>query len=101
MTNENDDEEFLREVQQFLKEKWNQNRPCERCDHYVWSVLSSSTAFLHIQARGALGPSSLYHTINSIEYLPVYCDNCGNTVMIYLGVFDEWRRRRKAATSSS
>ena len=100
MVSDGDDEGFLRDVQEFLKEKWNQHRPCDRCDHYVWSVLPSSTAFLHIQTRGASGPSSRYHTMHNVEYLPVYCDNCGNTVMIYLGVFDEWRKRRSAATLS-
>ncbi len=88
--------EFLDDVQAFVSQKWKGN-PCDRCGTFQWSILPGSAVVLALKA---FTPGSRYPSMSSydVEFIPVYCDNCGNTVSIFKRVFDEWRKDRRPAT---
>jgi hypothetical protein len=95
--------EFLQEVQAFVREKWRRN-PCGRCGTFQWSVLPGSANVLVIGVSAPRDPDNrghrLYRSISKddAEFIPLYCDNCGNTVAIYKKVFDEWRKANRRTT---
>ena len=94
--------DFLRDLQSFVSEKW-QGAPCDRCGTRQWSILPGNANALNLTARTPRGidpRADRYPTMSShgIEFIPIYCDNCGNTVIIYAGVFDEWRKAHRRTT---
>jgi len=84
--------DFLRDVQAFVSEKWKRN-PCDRCGSFSWAILPGDANIVRLRAET---PSSTDPAFSRSEavFIPVYYDNCGNTVNIHFGVFDEWRKRR-------
>src|SRR5260221_375566 len=88
--------DFLRDLQEFVREKW-KNNPCDRCRNFSWAPLPGNATVLRLTAQTPHGQSPSYSASSyGVEFIPVYCDNCGNTVVIYSGIFDEWRKRRQA-----
>lgn len=97
-------EDFLRAVQAFVAEKWQPHHPCDRCGTFQWSVLPGDAVVLssdtydrrifdpEVRERRVASPSAAPH---SAQFIPVYCNNCGNTVNIYLQVFLEWLKNRQ------
>lgn len=96
------EDDFLRDVQSFVSDKWKQN-PCDRCGSHDWSILPNS-ALLSINAHTPtviqVGGREMPYSLSSypVDFIPVYCNNCGNTVSIYFQVFDEWRKRHAQTT---
>jgi ribosomal protein S27E len=88
--------DFLQDLQEFVRQKWS-NNPCNRCGNWSWSPLPGDAAILRLKAETPANNHRLF-TRNDAIFIPIYCDNCGNTVVIYSGIFDEWRRRRNQAT---
>jgi hypothetical protein len=94
--------DFLRDVQKFVSEKWRRN-PCDRCGSHNWSVLPGD-ALLNITAHTPtiiqMGGRQLPFSASSypVDFIAIYCENCGNTVTIYAQVFDEWRKRHAQTT---
>jgi hypothetical protein len=90
--------EFLQDLQAFVSEKW-QRRPCDRCGTFNWSILPGNANVLGLRAQTPHEFSDLPSVSSyTVEFLPVYCDNCGNTVSIFKRVFDEWRKARTKTT---
>jgi hypothetical protein len=89
--------DFLEEVQAFVSEKWQRN-PCDRCGTFQWSVLPGNAMVLGLRAQTPRGEDIRSASSYEAEFIPVYCNNCGNTVNIFKNVFDEWRRRRNQTT---
>lgn len=98
------EDDFLRDVQAFVAEKWQAHHPCDRCGTFQWSILPGSAAVLSVNAYGRQildreitggrrAPPSRYE--NEVEFIPVYCDNCGNTINIYIEVFKDWLKNRR------
>jgi len=85
-------EDLLRNVQAFVAEKWQPHHPCDRCGTFHWSVLPANAAVLSLRAISDSGQSSPGY---EVEFIPVYCNNCGNTINIYIGVFMEWWMKRQ------
>jgi hypothetical protein len=97
-----DEADLLRDVQAFVSEKWKQT-PCDRCGTRQWSLLPGNTLLsitAHTPTIIQMGGHDVPFSASSypVDFIPVYCDNCGNTVNIYFGVFDEWRKRRAQTT---
>src|SRR6266705_2964771 len=82
--------DFLRDVQAFVSEKWKHN-PCDRCGSVSWAILQGNANVLGLRAKTPHSQNSLSAASYEVEFIPVYCDNCGNTVNIFKRVFDEWR----------
>ncbi len=98
------DDDFLRNVQAFVAEKWKAKNPCDRCGTYEWSILPGNAVVLSTNAHtrqimdrevmeGRRASPSRYEY--EVEFIPVYCNNCGNTINIYIEVFKEWLRNRQ------
>jgi hypothetical protein len=85
-------EDLLRNVQAFVAEKWQPHHPCDRCGTFHWSVLPGNAAVLSLRAISDSGQSLPGY---EVEFIPVYCNNCGNTINIYIGVFMEWWMKRQ------
>jgi hypothetical protein len=60
----------------YLSDKW-QGKPCPMCGHAGWSV-QDYVFELSVFQRGGLvvGGGPL------VPVVPVFCDNCGNTVLV-------------------
>jgi hypothetical protein len=90
-------ENFLRTVQAFVAEKWTPNNPCDRCGTFHWSILPDYAGVLRL--RAITPPLGMDHGQASpryeVEFIPVYCNNCGTTVSIYIEVFMEWLKNRE------
>ncbi|HVB18292.1 MAG TPA: hypothetical protein VNF04_17310 [Stellaceae bacterium] len=87
------DTDFLRDVQAFVAEKWKHN-PCDRCGSVSWAILQGDATILRLRAETPPSADRSFSRDN-VVFIPVYCDNCGNTVNILFGVFDEWRKARR------
>jgi ribosomal protein S27AE len=98
--------DFLRDVQAFVTEKWKRN-PCDRCGSFEWSTLPGNAAVLSVNGYSReimdrevmdrrRAPPSRYEY--EVEFIPVYCNNCGNTVSIFRRVFEEWLKARSRTT---
>lgn len=98
------EDDFLRDVQAFVAEKWQAKNPCDRCGSFAWSILPGQAVVLSTNAytrevmdrevtERRRSPPSRYEY--EVEFIPVYCDNCGNTINIYIEVFKEWLRNRR------
>ena len=89
-------EDFLQAVQAFVAEKWQAHHPCDRCGTFQWSILPGYAAVLSLHA---ITPPAMDHGQSSpgyeVEFIPIYCNNCGNTINIYIGVFMEWWANRQ------
>jgi hypothetical protein len=89
-------ENFLRDVQAFVAEKWLPHHPCDRCGTFHWSILPGNAAVLSVHA---MTPRAIDSGQSSpgyeVEFIPIYCNNCGNTINIYIGVFMEWVMKRQ------
>jgi hypothetical protein len=90
--------DFLRDVQAFVSDKWKRN-PCDRCGTHNWSILPGNALLsitAHTPTMVQVGSQRIPFSASSypVDFIPIYCDNCGNTVSIYFGVFDEWRKAR-------
>jgi len=90
------DADFLRDLQAFVSEKWKRN-PCDRCGSFSWAILPGNATVLRWKAETPPNPNHAFSR-HDVVFIPVYCDNCGNTVTIYSEVFDEWRRVRNQTT---
>jgi hypothetical protein len=90
------DSDFLIDLQKFVTEKWKHN-PCDRCGSFAWATLPDNTTILRLKAET---PPNPHHSFSrhDVEFIPIYCENCGNTVNIYSQVFDEWRKSRSRTT---
>jgi hypothetical protein len=86
--------EFVRDMQAFVGEKWKRN-PCERCGAFAWAI-PENAAILKLKAETPPNPSHSFARYD-VEFIPIYCENCGNTVVIYSEVFDGWRKNRGQA----
>jgi hypothetical protein len=94
--------DFLRELQAFVSEKWKRN-PCDRCGTFQWSILPGDKVLsitAHTPITITVGDRQFPFSASSypVDFIPLYCDNCGNTVNIYFGVFDQWRKDRNRTT---
>jgi hypothetical protein len=91
------DEDFLRDVQAFVAEKWQQHHPCDRCGTFQWSILPGNATVLSARASTPRSMRQGFRSVSvqDVEFIPIYCNNCGNTVHIYTEVFDEWRKNRR------
>ena len=95
MTNQTLSEtDFLRDVQAFVSEKWKRNS-CDRCGALAWAV-PENAAILKLKAETPPNPSHSFARYE-VQFVLIYCENCGNTVPIYSEVFDEWCKRRDQA----
>ena len=89
---------FLQDLQRFVREKW-KGKPCDRCGTHEWSTLPGIANILRLHAyeetrdRGFYNPSTV-----PVDFVPLYCNNCGNTVNIYFEVFDAWRKIPRQTT---
>jgi hypothetical protein len=88
--------DFLRDLQEFVREKW-QHNPCDRCGTFKWSILPGDTSLLRLKAETPPNPHRSFSR-SDVIFIPIYCDNCGNTVNIFFQVFDEWRKIRRQTT---
>lgn len=90
--------DFLRDLQAFISEKWKGN-PCDRCGTRNWSIIPGNSLLsitAHTPTVIQMGGKEFPYSASAypVDFIPVYCDNCGNTVTVYFGVFDEWRKTR-------
>ncbi len=92
------DEDFLGTVQAFVREKWKPHNPCERCGSFEWSILPGTENVISVNASNA-EMSSRGSSHDAVEFVPVYCNNCGNTVNIFIGVFMEWLVKKSRQTT--
>jgi hypothetical protein len=102
MSDQTVESDFLREVQAFVSDKWNRN-PCERCGTHEWSVLPDNALLsitAHTPSMIQVGGRHIPYSLSSYptDFIPIYCNNCGNTVAIYFRIFDEWRKARIPTT---
>jgi hypothetical protein len=89
---------FLTDVQAFVREKW-KGTPCDRCGNLSWAILPGDANVVKLDTYNTNPRSGLYgFPARGAVFIPVYCDNCGNTVAIYSEVFEEWRRARNRTT---
>jgi hypothetical protein len=91
--------EFLQELQAFVSEKWG-GRPCDRCGTRQWSILPNDALLsitAHTLANLQMGNQVVPFSTRSypVDFIAIYCVNCGNTVNVFKQVFDEWIRHRK------
>jgi hypothetical protein len=82
------DEDFLAAVQAFVAEKWKRGNPCDRCGSSQWSILPGKETVLSVDASDP--DRDVGRSTDVVEFIPIYCNNCGNTVNIFMGVFMEW-----------
>jgi hypothetical protein len=90
--------DLLQDLQAFVSEKW-KGTPCDRCGTFQWSILPGTAVVLTCKAvTPRSGYPSMSASTHDVEFIPVYCNNCGNTVNIFKKVFDEWRKARRQTT---
>jgi hypothetical protein len=89
-------DDFLKSVQAFVAEKWKSHNPCDRCGTFEWSILPGKETVLSLKALSARGFSS--STQYDVEFIPIYCNNCGNTVNVFMGTFMEWLTKNRQTT---
>ncbi len=91
------DEDFLATVQAFVKQKWKPHNPCERCGCSEWSILPGKETVVSLNAANPEAPNR-EPSRDAVEFVPIYCNNCGYTVNVFMGVFMEWLTKNRQTT---
>jgi hypothetical protein len=90
-------DDFLATVQAFVNEKWKPHNPCDRCGSSQWLILPGKETVVSLNAANpeAMDRSASHDVV---EFVPIYCNNCGNTVNVFMGVFMEWLTKNRPTT---
>lgn len=90
---------LLDDIRDFIAEKWKHSE-CELCGTDRWMSYPEPTEYIYLIVGGRAGPLTISSQA-TVAFLPLSCINCGNLRLIDARTFEQWRREKGRAKTST